>query len=61
MRARTHAMANGVRGLTRITRGVDTCTNDPVNLTEGSAIPHAAHGIAKNLQQLIEQPIVFRR
>jgi len=54
MRARTHSVPNGVRGLTRVTRGINPRTNDPVNFTKRSAVPHATHRIAENLQQLIE-------
>ena len=47
MRARTHSVPNGVRGLTRVTRGINPRTNDPVNFTKRSAVPHATHRIAE--------------
>ena len=50
MRARTHPVPNRVRGLTRVTRGIDPRTNDPVNLAKRSAVPHATHRIVENLQ-----------
>src|SRR5467141_1470161 len=61
MSTRADTVSNRMRGLPRIARGVDSFANDAVDIAHGSAVAHGSDGIVENVQQLIEELVVFWR
>jgi len=59
MRARPNAVADRMRRLAGIARGVDSCTYDAINIGHWCAMAHASDGVTKNFQQLIQKLVVF--
>src|SRR6267154_2890182 len=58
VRARSDAMSNWMRRLPRISRGINSLTDDAINIAHRRAIMNGSNGIVENRQQLVEERVV---
>src|SRR5712671_752022 len=58
VRARSDAMSNRMRRLSRISRGIDSLPDDAINIAHRRAIVNGSNGIVENRQQLVEERVV---
>src|SRR5437899_12318506 len=59
VRPSAHAVSNGMRWLARITRSRNPFPQDAINVPERRAFSNTRDSIGENLQELVEQTVVF--